>query len=139
VDRAAPVNNKENEMNHNATTSFSPELEAATESLAAALWTAPPLAAYRDAQARLEAEPGAQALLESLLTSQGQLRQKQMNGRITQADVEALRTLQNAVQANTTIMNYIMAQQDALAYLPEVNQSISGWLGIDFAALAAGG
>lgn len=125
-------------MKNNGTNPFSPELEAATENLAAALWTAPSLAAYRDAQTRLEAEPASQTLLQSLLTSQGQLRQKQMNGSITRADIEALRSLQNAVQANTTIMDYVMAQQDALAYLPEVNQSISEWLGVDFAALSAG-
>ncbi|MBE2197462.1 MAG: YlbF family regulator [Anaerolinea sp.] len=126
-------------MKQNGTNPFSPELETATEALAAALAAAPPLTAYQQAKARLEAEPASQALLQDLLTSQGQLRQKQMNGRITQADIDALRALQTAVQADSTIMDYVMAQQDALAYLPEVNQSISQWLGIDFAALAAGG
>jgi cell fate (sporulation/competence/biofilm development) regulator YlbF (YheA/YmcA/DUF963 family) len=125
-------------MKTNGTDPFTPKLAAATENLAEALWNAPPLAAYRQAQANLEAEPAAQALLESLVTSQNELRMKQMNGRITQADVDALRALQNQVQRDTTIMDYVMAQQEALAYLPEVNQSISEWLGVDFAALAAG-
>jgi cell fate (sporulation/competence/biofilm development) regulator YlbF (YheA/YmcA/DUF963 family) len=125
-------------MKQNGTNLFSPELEAATEALAAALAAAPPLTAYQQAEARLEAEPASQALLQDLLTRQGQLRQKQASGRITRADIDALRSLQNAVQANTTIMDYVTAQQDALAYLPEVNQSISQWLGIDFAALSAG-
>lgn len=126
-------------MNNNGTNPFTPELATAAENLAASLWAAPPLAAYRQAQENLEAEPEAQALLESLLTQQNELRLKQMNGRITQADIDALRALQGQVQRNKTIMDYVMAQQDALAYLPEVNQSISQWLGFDFAALAAGG
>jgi cell fate (sporulation/competence/biofilm development) regulator YlbF (YheA/YmcA/DUF963 family) len=123
-------------MNNNGTTPLPPKLATATANLAEALRAAPPLATYRQAQADLAAEPAAQALLDHLMTNQNELRLKQMNGRITQADVDALRTLQNEVQENATIMAYVMAQQDALAYLPEVNQSISDWLGIDFAALA---
>lgn len=125
-------------MNSNGTNPFTPELATASENLAAALWAAPPFVDYRQAQADLEAEPEAQELLESLLVQQNDLRLKQMNGRITQTDIDTLRTLQSRVQANETIMAYVRAQQDALAYLPEVNQSISQWLGIDFAALAAG-
>jgi hypothetical protein len=33
-------------------------------------------------------------------------------------------------------MDYALAQQEALAYLPQVNQTISELLGVDFAALA---
>lgn len=59
-----------------------------------------------------------------------------MNGNLTQADIERLRTLQNQAQANLTIMTYIQAQQNAIAYLPAVNMEISQLLGIDFAALS---
>jgi cell fate (sporulation/competence/biofilm development) regulator YlbF (YheA/YmcA/DUF963 family) len=126
-------------MNNNGTTPLSPELTVATENLAEALWAAAPLAAYREAQSRFQAEPAAQALLESLGTRQNELRLKQMNGGMTQEDIDAVRALQSAVQSNAIIMDYIQAQQDALSYLPQVNQAISQWLGVDFAALASGG
>jgi hypothetical protein len=39
-------------------------------------------------------------------------------------------------QANRLIGGYIQTQDNATAYLKEVNQEISQWLGVDFAALA---
>jgi cell fate (sporulation/competence/biofilm development) regulator YlbF (YheA/YmcA/DUF963 family) len=114
------------------------ELTTATEKLAKALAATPPIANYHQAQARLESEPAALALLQSLLASQEQLRQKQMNGGVRQADLNYLRALQEQVQSNTLIMDFVQAQQDMLAYLPQVNQTISEYLGIDFAALSSG-
>ena len=64
------------------------------------------------------------------------LRRKQAQGGVTQADVAQLRILQSAVQSNWVIGEYASKQQAAIAYLREINQAISELIGTDFAALA---
>jgi len=108
----------------------------AAERLATTLAGTEPIAAYRQAKKRLEADPDAGELFERFQSLQADLRVRQARGTITQADVTRLRTLQRAVQSNRLIMDYAETQQSAQAYLPEVNQEISQLLGFDFARFA---
>lgn len=118
------------------TVTIPPAVLAAAETLAAALARVEPIAAYHRAQAQLEATPRARVLLERLSAAQADLRIRQSRGALTQSDVNNLRALQQEVRSDPVIMDYAVAQQAAIAYLPEVNQEISQLLGTDFAALA---
>ena len=118
------------------TVTLPPAVLAAAETLAAAVTRVEPIAAYRRAQVRFEADLHARTLLKHLSTAQADLRVRQSRGTLTQADVNKLRALQQEVGSNDIIMEYIEAQQAAIAYLPEVNQEIGQLLGMDFAAMA---
>ena len=43
--------------------------------------------------------------------------------------------MQAEAQANPCITEYVQAEDNAIAYLQQVNQKISQWLGVDLAAL----
>jgi cell fate (sporulation/competence/biofilm development) regulator YlbF (YheA/YmcA/DUF963 family) len=120
-------------MNTNA---LSPDLLAAADGLAEALAQSEPIAAYHRARQALDTDATASGLLNELMTAQAGARRRQTNGRLTPADVEQLRALQNEAQANRIIMAYVRTQQAAVAYLPAVNMEISQLLGVDFAALS---
>ena len=111
-------------------------LQVAAEVLAKNLLAAEPFVLYDRAQIRLNADTHARTLLEHLSTVQAKIRSGQMDGGVTQNDVDRLRALQSEVQQNQTIMDYANAQQTAINYLREINQEISHLLGIDFATLA---
>lgn len=113
-----------------------PELAEATEALAETLLSAEPIMLYHRAKARLDSDREARELLERFSEAQRDLRLRQANGGITQADMDRLRTLQRAVQSNRVIMDYAETQQAAISYLPTVNQEISQLIGVDFASLA---
>jgi len=119
---------------NNATTIPS-ELLGATHTLATALVQAEPIAAYREARARLDADPVARGLLERVSTAQADLRVRQARGTLTEVHLNQLRALQRQAQLNHVIMDYIAAQQAAMAYLPDVSMEISRLLGVDFGAL----
>ena len=123
-----------NMMNANMT--FPPELHEATENLIQNLLASELFQMYHGAQTQMDSDTQARTLLERLSTLQTELRGKQKNGSITQADIEELRAVQAQVQANTTITAYAQSQQDAVAFLREINQEISQVLGVDFAILA---
>ncbi len=79
----------------------------------------------------------AQRLLAELQERQVALASKQQGGgEITQDEIAALRRLQGAARSNPTIWTYLEALQQAQAFLPEINTSISELLGFDFASLA---
>jgi cell fate (sporulation/competence/biofilm development) regulator YlbF (YheA/YmcA/DUF963 family) len=78
----------------------------------------------------------ARALLEQLSHTQASLREKQSNGGVTQAEIDALRTIQEQVKNNNVIMDYANTQQQAVNFLREINDEISQLLGIDFASFA---
>jgi cell fate (sporulation/competence/biofilm development) regulator YlbF (YheA/YmcA/DUF963 family) len=118
------------------TDTFPISLVEAVDDLAVALNAAPPLTAYRTAETALTGDAEASALLEQFAALQRALRVQQMDGTLTQADLTAARALEQQLTANVTIMDYVTAQQAALAALPEVNQMISELLGFDFAQLA---
>jgi cell fate (sporulation/competence/biofilm development) regulator YlbF (YheA/YmcA/DUF963 family) len=114
----------------------SPDLLAATDRLAEAIKQSEPMCRYRQAQAALEADEQASNILEQLTAVQIELRQRQMNGRLSQADIQQARALQNEAQANGLIMAFVQTQQQAVASLNEVNDEISQLLGLNFAALS---
>ncbi len=118
------------------TVTIPPAVLTTAETLAAALIRVEPIAAYHRAQVQLEATPHARALLERLSAAQADLRVRQSRGTLTQSDLNKVRALQQEVRSDLVIMDYAVAQQAAIAYLPEVNQEISQLLGTDFAALA---
>lgn len=111
----------------------------AVDQLAAAVLGAQPIADYQQAKARLDADPEARELLDRLAKAQSDLRVRQAQNTVTQADVDQLRAIQRQVQSNRRIMDYARTQQAAVAYLPVVNQEISQLLGVDFASLAGPG
>jgi cell fate (sporulation/competence/biofilm development) regulator YlbF (YheA/YmcA/DUF963 family) len=125
------VDNRMSEM-----TNFSPELYQATESLIQNLLAAEPFQAYQQSQTAMNTNSQAHTLLERLSTLQTGLRRKQSSGGVTQTDIDELRAVQTQIQAHDVIMEYARSQQDAVAFLREINQEISQLLGVDFAALA---
>jgi cell fate (sporulation/competence/biofilm development) regulator YlbF (YheA/YmcA/DUF963 family) len=86
-------------------------------------------------RARLDADPVARGLLERVSTAQADLRVRQMRGTLTEIHLNQLRALQRQAQLNRVIMDYIAAQQAAIAYLPDVSLEIGRLLGVDFGAL----
>jgi cell fate (sporulation/competence/biofilm development) regulator YlbF (YheA/YmcA/DUF963 family) len=122
-------------MTSNRTT-LPANLLAATEDLANNLLASEPFTAYHAAHGRFNADPEARALLQQLSQSQAELRQKQAHRTVTQSDVDQLKALQSAVQADRTITDYAGTRQTAIGFLREINQEISELLGVDFAALA---
>ena len=112
-----------------------PELKQAALELGGALKNTTPLRAYADARTQLSADARATALLDELERVQADVRVRQSNGGVTADDLARLRQLQFEVQSHPTIAAFIAADQQAKAYLPQVNQAISDLLGIDFASL----
>lgn len=70
---------------------------AAAQSLAEKLAASEPFIRFRQTHAALSADQKALDLLNSLWTSQDELRTRQQNGRLQQRDVDALRKIQNEV------------------------------------------
>jgi len=116
-----------------------PTVLAAAERLAKAIRAAEPVDSYHRAKARLDGDAHAHELLERLSAAQANLRRRQNDGDITPASLEEVRDLQREVQSTAIIVEFAMAQQEAVAYLPQVNQEISELLGMDFASLAGPG
>lgn len=111
------------------------ELKQAVHALNETLKQSPPLRAYVEALAKMEADPSATGLLDELQRVQADLRVRQSNGGVTSADTARLRQLQADVQAHPTIAAFLAADREAKAYLPQVNDLISDLIGIDFASL----
>jgi cell fate (sporulation/competence/biofilm development) regulator YlbF (YheA/YmcA/DUF963 family) len=117
-------------------TLLTPALNEATEALVGNLLASEAFIRYQQARKRLDQDVEARALLDQLARTQANLRQKQVNGGLTQAEIEALRGLQEQVQRNKVVMAYAQTQQQAIDFLREINQEISQLLGINFAAFA---
>ncbi len=112
------------------------ELQEATQSLIEHLLASEPFLNYQQARARFNEDADARTLLERLSHSQASLRQKQANGGVGQAEIDALRLLQQRVQRNPVIMDYAKSQEEAINFLREINNEISELLGINFASSA---
>ncbi len=112
-----------------------PELEQAVQALNTALKQASPLQAYNDTLSKMEDDASATQLLDELQRVQSDLRRRQSDGGISEADTARLHQLQADVQAHPTIAAFLAADQAAKVYLVQLNQFISDLLGIDFAAL----
>ena len=115
----------------------SPALLTAIESLAAALERSEPIAAFRAAKARLDADQDAAAVLKELAEINTDLRQRQVKGTMRREDIDRMRAVQQRALSSPVIGAFVEAQQDATAYLPQVNDDISELLGWDFASMAA--
>jgi len=112
-----------------------PELKQAALQLGSALKDTASLRAYADARVQMNAYAQATGLLDKLQRAQADLRVRQLNGGVTADDIARLRQLQSEVQSHPTIAAFLAADQQAKAYLPQVNQAISDLLSIDFASL----
>lgn len=115
---------------------LTPSLREATQALIGNLRASEAFVRYQLAQADLNTDSSARSLLEQLSKTQASLRQKQTSGSVTQAEIEALRAVQEQVQSNRVIIEYAQAQLEAVTFLREINAEISQLLGIDFAAYA---
>ena len=111
-------------------------LQQAAERLGQALRASVPARAHFDASANLEADVEATSLLDAIARRQAELRVKQNDGGLTEADIDALRALQSRVQTQPSIAAYLQTNQDLRALLSQVNQEISQLLAVDFAGLA---
>ncbi len=112
-------------------------VQTAADSLGRSLARAEPVAAYRQAEARLTADAQASAVLQELMDVQADLRRRQ--GDVTEDDIDRFRSLRREVDANATIVAYVESQDAATAFVREVNQDLSRLLGFDFSALARRG
>jgi len=113
-----------------------PELDKATDGLIQNLLASEPFQAYQKARVQYKSDQQAHALIGRLSTLQTELRRQQTNGRVAEADIKELGTVQAEVQSNSTLLSYSTTQQAAANFLREVNQDISQLLGVDFASLA---
>ncbi len=113
-----------------------PDLMAATQALAENLLASESITIYHQAYARFNADPRARDLIQHLSQVQSELRRKQANGGVTQAEVDQLRQLQSEAHANRAVIDYAQTQQAAVNYLRTINQEISQLIGVDFASLA---
>ncbi len=114
-------------------------VEVAAREFALKLRAAEPITAFWQAKAELDADAEAQNLLDGLRERQQDLMLRQQNGSVAQEEIDALRSLQEKVRRNHVIMAYLQAQQQAQAFLPQVNREIGQLLGFDFGALAGAG
>ncbi|NMC11465.1 MAG: YlbF family regulator [Chloroflexi bacterium] len=111
-------------------------MQEATDALIGNLLASEAFIRYQQALASLNQDVEAHTLLEQLSLAQANLRKKQADNDVTQAEIKALHMLQDQVQQNTAILAYSQTQQEAVSLLREINSEISQLLGINFASLA---
>ena len=121
------------------TTMTAPDLRAAAEALAASLERSGPLASYREAEARLDADDVAKLTMGRLAEAQRDVRSRQQERAVTRDDIQRLRAAQQEAFENPVIERFASARQRALDYLPSVNGVISELIGWDFASMAGSG
>ncbi len=112
------------------------QVQTAADRMVKALLGAEPISEYRQAEANLEADSQARQLLDQLAAAQADMRSRQRDGSVTQADLDRLRDFQQQAALNQVIMRYVEAQRMANDYLLAINQEISRLIGVDFGALA---
>lgn len=117
-------------------TILNPSMQEAVDALISNLLASEVFIRYQHAHSGLNEDRQARILLEQLSRAQADLRKKQANSGVTQAEIDSLRTLQEQVQYNNLIMTYAQYQQDAVNFLREINDEISQLLGINFASFA---
>lgn len=114
------------------------EIHDAAVELGRALRQAPAVAAYRAAEAALNADSEALALVEELRRAQQQVIDAQRRGEQASPEaVEALRRCQADVRASEMIMAHLRTTSEVKAFLPGVATEITRALGIDYARLIA--
>lgn len=113
-----------------------PIFDEAVEVLADNLLASEPFIAYTHCWLAYERDAEARTLLRELNQKQNYVRTNQASGKLTQEDLSTLRSLQQQVSANPTLVQFFTSQQAAVNFLREINQEISELLGLDFAQLA---
>ncbi len=94
---------------------------------------------YYTLQQKLKNDPEARTLLEELETKHQELR-NMMRGRGGSEDLyAAIQALQEKIRDNETIMNWLQAEQRAIALIREANAEITGAAGFDFGQNASSG
>lgn len=111
-------------------------LERAVTKMTESLVESIELSGYLNAKNEFESDPLAYNLMQELSTAQSELLQKQYQSQITQEDIQNIRNIQKNAQENERFNSYIQSQQNAVAFLREVNDQISQLIGMDFASLA---
>ena len=114
------------------------EIHEAAVEFGRSLRQAPAVGAYRAAQAALDADPDAQALMAELRHLQQAFIEAQQRGETPAPDaMDALRLCQADVRANEVIMAHLRATSDVKGFLPGVASEVSRALGTDYARLIA--
>jgi len=114
-----------------------PELLRSIDALGDAIERSAPLSALRAAKTTLDMDAQACALLDELSTVELEVRRWQTEGALTKEHIDRYRAARERAMSHPTIISFAQAQQDATAFLPEVNEVISELLGWDFAQMAA--
>lgn len=117
----------------------SPQLQRAAEELAAAVLGSTPFAALAAAQARLDEDEHARALVDAAAQVEWDVRRLQAEGTLTREDIDRLRSVRALASADPTVVEFEAARRGAAAYLPQVNRMITEALGVDVAALSRAG
>lgn len=107
----------------------------ASSDLAESLSQSAEIVGYRRAEKALHTDRQAMRLLDDLSKMQQKVREEQYTGSMVQADLTALRRLQDSALENQTIQAYLASEENAKVFLREVNQEISQLMGVDFASL----
>lgn len=118
-------------------TTLSPELQEATQSLIDNLLASEAFVRYQNARVRFNADQDAHDLMDQLAKAQARLRQKPGESKVNQAEVDSLRLLQQRAQQNPVILAYAQSQEEAVRFLRKINGEISQLLGINFASFAS--
>ena len=88
---------------------------------------------FHSAQEKLKQDKEARSLLEQFQKKQQEVREARMRGRGFSGDAfDEIEKLQRKLQANSTIMALVRAQQDVISLIQEINQVISITAGFDF-------
>lgn len=111
------------------------ELLDITRTLANNLAQSEPFLRLKQANRKVEANPQASQLQTEFSLLQMKVRAQQYTSDYSQADVIRLRSLQSLVDRNQTLQEQAAALEDALNFLRDLNQLMSGILKMDFGAL----
>lgn len=116
---------------------LSDELKQAAQALGQALQATDVVQTYLDAQARLQANPEARALAESLQELYGNLLARQQAGEpLAPAEVDEFYALRSRAQSHPLIAERDAALNQLKGYFAEVALKLSVEVGLDYVALA---
>lgn len=114
---------------------LSQKMLVATTELAEKIVISEPFTILKDSEAKLTADAEAMQLIHDIAVLQEKIRSQNQTNIIPESEFTRFRELQDKVGANEVIQESGIAQENAIAFLREVNQEISNLLGVDFASL----
>ncbi|OJX47142.1 MAG: hypothetical protein BGO78_16825 [Chloroflexi bacterium 44-23] len=112
------------------------DLIEATSSLAENIVQSEVFLRFKQSNKSLQFDAEAMALLSEFSELQSKLRSTQLNNSISEKDIQRLRNVQGEILTNDSIQEKELAEENAVAFVREINQEISGLLGFDFATFA---